>query len=64
MNIFSAANKFHKKLIKPNSTSESFKNQIKNIFKYQNDFKLIFLYFSTVGNHYILFSIYFIFGEK
>ena len=35
-----------------------------NFKKYQNDFKLIFLQFSIVGNHFTLISIYFIFGEK
>ena len=64
MNIFSAANKFHKNLNKSNSTTGSIKNQIKIFLKYQNNFKLIFLQFSTVGNHVTLFSIYSIFGEK
>ena len=32
----------------------------KNLFKYQNNFKFIFLHFSIIGNHFTLIFIYFI----
>ena len=64
MNIFLTSNKFYKNLNKTKSATAAIKPH-KNHFKNtQNDFKLIFLQFSIVGNHVNLISMYFIFGEK
>ena len=62
MYIFIASDKIHKTSNKAKSATVAIKPN-KNILKIPSEFKFIFLKFSTVGNHFTLFSIYFIFGE-
>ena len=64
MNICLTSNKFYKNLNKTKSVTAIIKPNKNHFKKYQNDFKFISPQFSDVGNHFTLFSIYFIFGEK
>ena len=64
MNIILASNKIHKNSNNSHSVTGPIKSNKNHFLKYQNDFKLISLQFSDVGNHVTLFSIYFVFGEK
>ena len=64
MNIILPPNNIHTNSNKSNSTTVAVKPYKNHLKKYQNDFKLIFLQLSIVGNHVTLFSMYFVFGEK
>ena len=64
LNIILAPNKILKNSNKAKSATATIKPNKNHFQKYQNDFKFISLQFSIVGNHFTLFSIYFILGEK